>query len=379
VLLFAEKMADASEISEVETRMSDIVRHLLYVQAGSIAMDSETAWARSMMGKLLGTYDKLRQPAALAVTEGVSTTEQLIEMMTREVQLLDASTITLIWRFNVQAARERARLAHTHARARGPMPRYAEPPLLTDLAQVLGTQLRHFYEQGLPRASREWDKARKMCLQLDNVGMWARWKEEMELPEKQAILKEEMAMKEAAEEKEAMEKAEMLESFADAPSWSDEEDEESEKESESGSYIQPEWTSSQPRFLCDTCPPFLALGDGEIVKTPSPPIGTLMFGCRICDKDFCGECVLEMPLLVLLDPPDELLLPPQQMKMMKKKNEMKTQPAAAEPEPQPIDPEPPPAAMDVPPGKTPAQAAAKRLKRERQKAKKRAQAAAAAT
>ena len=46
-------------------------------------------------------------------------------------------------------------------------------------------------------------------------------------------------------------------------------------------------------------------------------------------------------------------------------------PAAAEPEPQPIEPEPPPAAPD-PPGKTPAQAAAKSLKRARQKARKRA-------
>ena len=107
----------------------------------------------------------------------------------------------------------------------------------------------------------------------------------------------------------------------------------------------------------------------------SSPVSLLR---RTCDEDFCTECVLEMPLLAMLDPSDELLLP-QQLPLTEKKKKKKKEkdakktnpPAAAEPEPQPIEPEPPPATPD-PPGKTPAQAAAKSLKRARQKARKRA-------
>ena len=142
------------------------------------------------------------------------------------------------------------------------------------------------------------------------------------------------------------------------------------------SYCQP--TDRVRSFSCDSCPKFLFV-DGEMIKTPRPPVGMLMLGCRTCDEDFCTECVLEMPLLAMLDPSDELLLPLTEKKKKKKKEKdaKKTNPpAAAEPEPQPIEPEPPPAALD-PPGKTPAQAAAKSLKRARQKARKRAALAAA--
>eukprot|EP01046_Picozoa_sp_COSAG06_P102446 COSAG06_NODE_48610_length_330_cov_333.021645_1_plen_83_part_10 len=45
--------------------------------------------------------------------------------------------------------------------------------------------------------------------------------------------------------------------------------------------------------------------DGDLIETPRPPAGMLMLGCRTCDEDFCMQCVLEMPLLTMLDPPDE--------------------------------------------------------------------------
>ena len=128
------------------------------------------------------------------------------------------------------------------------------------------------------------------------------------------------------------------------------------------SYCQP--TDRVRSFSCDSCPKFLFV-DGEMIKTPRPPVGMLMLGFRTCDEDFCTECVLEMPLLAMLDPLDELLLPQTEKKKKKEKDAKNTNPpAAAEPEPQPIEPEPPPAALD-PPGKTPAQAAAKSLKRAR--------------
>jgi hypothetical protein len=137
---------------------------------------------------------------------------------------------------------------------------------------------------------------------------------------------------------------------------------------EIASYCQP----TVRNFACDSCPEFLIAPDGELIETPRPPAGMLMLGCRTCDEDFCMQCVLEMPLLTMLDPPDEPLLQQTEKKKKKEKDAKKTNPpAAAEPEPQPIEPEPPPAAPD-PPGKTPAQAAAKSLKRARQKARKRA-------
>ena len=138
---------------------------------------------------------------------------------------------------------------------------------------------------------------------------------------------------------------------------------------EIASYCQP----TVRNFACDSCPEFLIAPDGELIETPRPPAGMLMLGCRTCDEDFCMQCVLEMPLLTMLDPPDEPLLQQTEKKKKKKEKDAKktNPPAAAEPEPQPIEPEPPPAAPD-PPGKTPAQAAAKSLKRARQKARKRA-------
>ncbi len=97
--------------------MVDIVRHLLAVQADLRDLDEETRWARTMMDKLFNIYDKLRQPAALAVDRGESTTEELITLMTREVQLIDAATHTFMWCLHVEAARRRARHAHDLARS----------------------------------------------------------------------------------------------------------------------------------------------------------------------------------------------------------------------------------------------------------------------
>ena len=534
-LAVAEKLADSAETEEAETRMVDIVRYLLQAQAIG-GFDDETRWVRTMMDKLFNIYDKLRQPAALAVDKGESTTEELIVLMTREVQLIDAATHTFMWRLHVQAARLRAEHAHDLARCRRDLPRYSEPKLLANLARVIGQQLQHF-EEGMPVESAEWSSARALCIELDTGKTWQKWQQQMERPEKEAREKE---------AKEAAEKARMLESFADAPDWSDEEEEEEESESgsaaiepqhtavdsqllataantsrhpvpaeqgvagagsERAGYADPKgedsqevhpsggrddpdavqptrgwslpsfllrtaashlfkvalpavaaaeeaaatiddealrlaceaadseesparvgpmtrgeggWPSHEARerrqfledqrdsrqrlrdeattaplefnddekltcrndheiasycqptvrnFACDSCPEFLIAPDGELIETPRPPAGMLMLGCRTCDEDFCMQCVLEMPLLTMLDPPDE---PPLQQKKKKEKDAKKTNPpAAAEPEPQPIEPEPPPAAPD-PPGKTPAQAAAKSLKRARQKARKRA-------
>jgi hypothetical protein len=57
---------------------------------------------------------------------------------------------------------------------------------------------------------------------------------------------------------------------------------------------------------------------------------------------------MEMPLLTMLDPPDEPPLQQTEKKKKKKEKDAKktNPPAAAEPEPQPIEPEPPPMAPD---------------------------------
>ena len=75
----------------------------------------------------------------------------------------------------------------------------------------------------------------------------------------------------------------------------------------------------------DSCPEFL-VHDGELIETPRPPAGMLMLGCRTCDEDFCMQCVLEMPLLTMLDPPDEPLLQQTEKKKKKEKDAKKTNP-----------------------------------------------------
>ena len=89
------------------------------------------------------------------------------------------------------------------------------------------------------------------------------------------------------------------------------------------SYCQP--TDRVRSFSCDSYPKFLFV-DGEMIKTPRPPVGMLMLGCRTCDEDFCTECVLEMPLLAMLDPLDELLLPQTEKKKKKEKDAKNTNP-----------------------------------------------------
>ena len=137
------------------------------------------------MDKLFNIYDKLRQPAALAADKGESTTEELITLMTREVQLIDAATHTFMWRLHVQAARLRAEHAHNLARCRRDLPRYSEPQLLANLARVIGQQLQHF-EEGMPVESAEWSSARALCIELDTGKTWQKWQQQMERPEKEA-------------------------------------------------------------------------------------------------------------------------------------------------------------------------------------------------
>ena len=164
-LAVAEKLVDSAETEEAETRMVDIVRYLLQAQAIG-GLDDETRWVRTMMDKLFNIYDKLRQPAAMAVDKGESTTEELIALMTWEVQLIDAATHTFMWRLHVQAARLRAEHAHNLARCRRDLPRYSEPKLLANLARVIGQQLQHF-EEGMPVESAEWSSAWALCIELD--------------------------------------------------------------------------------------------------------------------------------------------------------------------------------------------------------------------
>jgi hypothetical protein len=57
-LAVAAKLADSAETEKAETRMVDIVRHLLEAQAGLRDLDDETRWARKMMEKLFNIYDK---------------------------------------------------------------------------------------------------------------------------------------------------------------------------------------------------------------------------------------------------------------------------------------------------------------------------------